>query len=78
MNLQAKKLEIVQLILNTEKPAILKKVEVILKKEKTTDWADTLSDELRTELEESILEADKGKTISHDEAMSQIKNRYNL
>lgn len=59
--------------------SILNAIKVILAKEteKKSDWADTLSDELRTELEESILEADKGKTISHDEAMSKIKNRYN-
>ena len=38
MNLQAKKLELVQLILNTKKPAVLEKVEALFKKEKGTDW----------------------------------------
>jgi hypothetical protein len=59
---------------------ILKAVRIILAKESEhkLDWADTLSDSLKVELEESILEADQGKTISHDEAMKQIKSRYNL
>jgi len=38
MNLQEKKLELVQLILNTEKPSVLKKVEAVLKKGKDMDW----------------------------------------
>lgn len=60
--------------------AILKAVKTILAKESgnRADWADALSSSLKAELDESILEADKGKTISHDEAMKQIKSRYNL
>ncbi len=37
MNVQSKKLELVQLILNTEKASILEKVEDVLKKEKAID-----------------------------------------
>jgi predicted transcriptional regulator len=35
-------------------------------------------DELRAELEKSLVEADKGQIISHEDAMNQIKTRYNL
>ena len=60
--------------------SILQAIKVILAKEleKSVDWADTISDALGVELEESIREADEGKTISHEEAMKQIKNRCNL
>lgn len=59
---------------------ILKAVKIILSKESKsrTDWSDTLSDRLKTELEESILEADQGKTLTHEEAMKQIKKKYKL
>jgi len=69
-----------RLIDNVNDVSILNAIKVILAKEteKKYDWADTLSNELRTELEESISEADNGETVSHNEAMSQIKNRYNL
>ena len=69
-----------QLIDKVNDVSILTAIKVILSREteKKDDWADTLSDELRKELEKSIVEADKGKTISHNEAMSQIKSRYNL
>lgn len=59
---------------------ILRAVKIILVKESEhkVDWADALSDGLKTELEESILEAEQGKTVSHDEALKQIRSRYNL
>ncbi len=44
MNLQAKKLELVQLILNTEKPNVLAKVEEVLKRDKGNDWWDEISE----------------------------------
>jgi hypothetical protein len=78
MNLQAKKLEIVQLILNIEKPAILKMVEDLLKKEKVTDWWDTISEEERAELEQGLAEADRGELIPHEEVMKELKAKYNL
>lgn len=59
---------------------ILKAVKIILTKESKNrfDWANAISDTLKLELDESICEADQGKTLTHEEAMKQIKNRYNL
>jgi hypothetical protein len=59
---------------------ILKAVKIILAKEveNKNDWAQILNKDLKTELEASILEADQSKTISHEDAMRQISNRYNL
>jgi predicted transcriptional regulator len=42
------------------------------------DWGEMLTDNLRSELEASISEADQGKVVSHEEAIRQIKSRYNL
>jgi predicted transcriptional regulator len=78
MNLQAKKLEIVQLILNTQKPAILKKVEDVLKKEKVTDWYDEISEAERQSIEKGLAEADRGELIPHEEVMKEVKAKYNL
>jgi hypothetical protein len=60
--------------------SILSAIKTILSKQKskTLDWADDLSDNLREELEASISEADKRKVINHEEAMNQIKSRYNF
>jgi hypothetical protein len=43
MNLQAKKLELVQLIINTRRPLTLKRVEEVLKKKEDSDWWDEAS-----------------------------------
>ena len=78
MNLQAKKLELVQLIINTRKPLTLKKVEEVLKKEKETDWWDELSEAERQSIEQGLAEADRGELIPHEEVMKEIKAKYNL
>lgn len=78
MNLQAKKLELVQLILNTEKPSVPEKVEAVFKKEKSTDWWDEISEAEKEEIEKSIAEADNGELIPHEQVMKEVREKYNL
>ncbi len=78
MSLQAKKLELVQLIINTRKPLILKKVEKILKNEEETDWWDEISEEERLSINKGLAEADKGDLLPHEEVMKEVKAKYNL
>jgi predicted transcriptional regulator len=75
MNLQAKKLELVQLIISTEKPSILQKVEDVFKKK--TDWWDEVSEEERKSIEKGLAEADRGELIPHEQIMKELKARYN-
>ncbi len=78
MNLQAKKLELVQLILNTEKPAVLAKVEAVFKNEKGADWWDEISEAERNAIEESIAEADRGELLPHTEVIKEVRAKYKL
>jgi len=78
MNLQAKKLELVQLIINTRKPLTLKKVEEVLKREAESDWWDEISDSERQSIEKGLEEAEEGKLIPHSEVMKEAKAKYNL
>ncbi|MFA6400093.1 MAG: hypothetical protein WCX31_00490 [Salinivirgaceae bacterium] len=80
MNAIELKSDLHQLVERANDLSILQAIKVILSKEAIVriDWADTLSDTLKEELEASIEEADQGKTITHADAMKQIKNRYNL
>lgn len=80
MNAIELKSDIHQLVERINDLNILQAIKVILSKEAVIgiDWADTLSDTLKEELETSIEEADQGKTIPHAEAVRQINNRYNL
>jgi len=78
MNIQTKKLELVQLILNTKKPSILQKVEEIFKKEKEADWWEELSEPEHKAIEQGLSEADKGYLIPHQEVMNEIRAKYNI
>jgi len=64
MNLQAKKLELAQLIINTRKPLTLKKMEEVLKRGNDPDWWDEISDAERQSIEKGLAEADKGELTS--------------
>lgn len=76
MNLQSKKLELVQLILNTEKHSILEKVEAVLKKEKVPDWWDEIGEAEQKAIEKGIAEADSGKLIPHEDVLNELKAKY--
>jgi len=78
MNLQAKKLELVQYILNTEKPSVLEKVEAVFKKEKAEDWWDEISEAEKEAIEKGIAEADRGELIPHEEVMREVRAKYKL
>ena len=78
MNLQAKKLELVQLIINTRKPLTLKRVEEILKSENGPDWWDEISEAERRSIEKGLAEADRGELIPHEKVMKEVKEKYNL
>jgi hypothetical protein len=78
MNLQAKKLELVQLIINTKKPLTLRKVEDVLKGEKESDWWDEISDAERQSIEKGLAEADRGELIPHETVMKEVKAKYKL
>ena len=78
MNLQAKKLQLVQLILDTEKPAVLAKVEAVFRKEKGADWWDEISEAEKNAIEESLAEADSGQLIPHAKVMKEVRVKYKL
>ncbi len=80
MTIQELKADLHNLIDKINEESILNAFRIILSKqsEATRDWAEDLGESLRSELEESISEADEGKVISHEEAMNRIKSRYNL
>ena len=80
MNVLELKSDLHHLIDHANDEGILNAIKIILLKQSQTskDWGDMLSDNLRSELEASISEADHGKVLSHEEAMQQIKSRHNL
>ncbi len=78
MDLHAKKLEVVQLILNTNKPKLLDMISEILKKEVESDWWDEIDDEAKKSIEQGLAEANRGELEPHENVMKEIKAKYGL
>lgn len=71
MNIEATKLELMQLLLNTTKESILMKIKRIYQEE-TQDWWDELNTEERAEIEEGLLQVKNGMVASHETVMKQF------
>ena len=66
MNIQAEKLEIMKLILETDNPGILQSIKKIFKKEAHSDFWDSLSEEQKLEIKDGIIEADNGELVDYE------------
>lgn len=73
MNLQARKLELVQLILNTDRPNLLEKVSQILKQEEEADWWDELPLSVQKSVKRGMEQAKRGETRPHSEVMKKYE-----
>jgi predicted transcriptional regulator len=78
MNLQTRKLELVQLILNTDRENLLERVRQILKQEKEADWWDELPTSVQEAIKQGSLEADRGETTPHEDVMKEVRLRYGI
>ncbi|MFC5196646.1 hypothetical protein ACFPH8_15010 [Bizionia hallyeonensis] len=71
MNIQAEKIELVKMLLDTENPRIIESIKKIFKKEKTSDFWDDLSIEQRNEIERASLEIKNGEVTDYDTFMQK-------
>jgi hypothetical protein len=71
MNIQAEKLEIMKMILETENPGILKSIKKIFKKETHSDFWESLSENQKNEIKEGINEADNGEVMDYEVFMKK-------
>lgn len=78
MNVQTKKLELVQLILNTDRPALLDKVSQLLKQEKEGDWWEEIPETVQESIDIALKQADNGELIPHQEVMKEARAKYRV
>lgn len=69
MNIQAEKLEIMKMILETDNPEILESVKSLFTKGKTNDFWNALSYEQKEDILEGVKEIDNGDTIDYETFM---------
>ena len=72
MDIQSKKLELIQWLATVDDPDILKEF-IALKQTKESDWWDEISPEERAEIEEGLDQADKGEVTPHEEVMAKYR-----
>ncbi|MDO6804258.1 hypothetical protein Q4595_17560, partial [Wenyingzhuangia sp. 1_MG-2023] len=70
MDIQAEKLELMKLLLNTNNPSILESIKNILKKDKTSDFWEELSSEQQREINNADIEISQGKTTNYETFMA--------
>jgi len=71
MDLQAEKLSLVQAVLDIEDINVIEEIKNLLKK-REHDWFDDLTEEQQQSVMRGLEQADRGETISHEEAMKRL------
>lgn len=70
MDVQAVKIELMKLLLETNNPSILESIKNILKKDKASDFWDELSLEQQQEIEKADAEINLGNVSDYEAFMS--------
>ena len=71
MNIQAEKIVLTKMLLETENPKIIESIKEIFKKEQTPDFWDSLSVEQRKEIEKASLEIKNREVTNYDTFMQK-------
>ena len=66
MNIQAEKIELTKLLLNTHYPLIIQSIKDIFKKANTSDFWDTLSFEQKEEIQEASVQTENGEITDYE------------
>ena len=76
MNLETRKINLINWISTLQEDSILGKVEKIQKEK--ADWWDTTSDKDKNVINEGLEQLDRGEHLTHSQARSKIKERFNF
>ena len=74
MNIQAEKLEIMKMILETENPSIIESIKNIFKKKSDIDFWETLPQYQKEDILEGISEIENGKIVDYEEFMKKHRS----
>ncbi|HEX2935066.1 MAG TPA: hypothetical protein VHO72_06915 [Bacteroidales bacterium] len=76
MNIETRKINLINWISTLQEDDILNKVEKIQKE--TTDWWDTMSNEDKAAINEGLEQLDKGQYLTRAQVRDKIKERFSL
>jgi len=75
MNLESRKINLINWISTIQEEDILNKVEKIQRD--NVDWWDTISDEDKKAINEGVEQLDRGEYLTRSQVRSKIKERFN-
>jgi hypothetical protein len=73
MNIQAEKLEIVKMILETDNPSLLESIKKLFKRADKTDFWDTLPQDQKVDILKGIEEVENGDVIDYEDFMKKYR-----
>ncbi|HNW52253.1 MAG TPA: hypothetical protein PKH79_14320 [Prolixibacteraceae bacterium] len=71
MNIQAEKIEIIKMILETNNPSILKSVKNMFREKTNTDFWETISQEQKEDIFRGIEEVENGEVVDYEDFMKK-------
>ncbi len=71
MNIQAEKIEIMKMILETNNPIILESVKSIFRESRKTDFWETVSQEQKDDILQGIEEIENGEVVDYSDFMKK-------
>lgn len=71
MNIQAEKIEIMKLILETDNPNILKSIKGLFNRNKTVDFWETLPQDQKDDIMQGIVEIENGEIVDYEDFMKK-------
>lgn len=66
MNIQAEKLELIKLLLNTDNPVIINSIRQIFRKNVTPEFWDELTPTQKQEIKQGLQEVEAGETVDYE------------
>ncbi len=71
MNIQAEKIELAKLLLNTNNPKVIQSIRQIFKKEDTLDFWDELTSDQKKEIKTARKQIKEGKSSDYESFMGK-------
>jgi len=66
MNIQAEKIHLAKLLLETENPKIIESIKKVFKKNEPTDFWDDLPFEQKEEIDKALIEIKNGEVVDYE------------
>lgn len=77
MDIQATKLELMQLLLNTKKKEVLERLKEVFEQEEFDFWND-LNSEDKAAINEGLEQLNSGEHVAHESVKTEINKRFNF